>query len=70
LKNAIPKQLSITVSFLQKSLSKIAIKIAIKNSYQKSLSKIAITSNDRNHSAFHLGMAVLGFEIRLPCHNF
>jgi hypothetical protein len=23
----------------------------------------------RNHSAFHLGLAVLGFELRLPCYK-
>jgi hypothetical protein len=23
----------------------------------------------RNHSAFHLGMAVLGFELKLPCYK-
>jgi hypothetical protein len=31
--------------------------------------KIVITQNDRNHSDFHLGMAVLGFELRLPCYQ-
>jgi hypothetical protein len=28
--------------------------------------KIVITLNDRNYSAFHLWMAVLGFKLRLP----
>ena len=31
--------------------------------------KIFFTRNDRSHSDFHPGMAVLGFEIRLPCYK-
>jgi hypothetical protein len=31
--------------------------------------KTVTRQNDRNHSDFHLGMAVLGFELRLPCYN-
>jgi len=30
--------------------------------------KIVITKNDRKHSDFHPGMAVLGFELRLSCY--
>jgi len=31
--------------------------------------KIFITQNDRNHSDFHLGLAVLGSELRVPCYD-
>jgi len=31
--------------------------------------KIVIPQNGRNHSDFHPKMAVLGFELRLPCCN-
>jgi hypothetical protein len=31
--------------------------------------KIVIKQNDGNHSDFHLGMAVLGFKLRLPCYQ-
>jgi len=31
--------------------------------------KLVITQNDRNHSAFDVGKAVLGFELSLPCYT-
>ena len=37
-----------------------------KNSFP---TKIVINQNDRNHSDFHLGMAVLGCKLRLPCYK-
>jgi hypothetical protein len=31
--------------------------------------KKVITQDDRNNSDLHPGIAVLGFEFRLPCYN-
>jgi hypothetical protein len=46
--------------------------IKLKNSIPKNFlpTKIVVILNDRNQSAFNLGMIILGFEIRLPCYIY